>query len=135
MNIFFDFAQYFANIVKPGADCQLKPGIGGEFFGIPHWWKYLKGKGDSVGNCALDFKFPNDIWLVGLAIIDILLVVAGIVAVIMIIYSGVNYITSMGNAEKAVAARKKITSALIGLGVVIIAGAVVSFIGKSLGGT
>lgn len=118
--------------VKTGEVCKLD---GGSFFGIPHWWEYLKGRGDQIGNCSPDFKFPQDIWLIGLAVIDILLFVAGIIAVVMIIIAGINYITSMGSSDKAVSARKKITNALIGLGVVIIASAVVSFIGKSLGGT
>jgi hypothetical protein len=121
---------YFAGVV--GQACALK---GTSFLGIPHWWKYLGGKWDQVGACSPDFKFPSDTWLIGLAIIDILLFVAGLIAVVMIIIAGINYITSMGNSDKAVAARKKITNALIGLGIILISSATVSFIGKSLGGS
>lgn len=121
--------------VAPGVTCDLKEGSGGSFFGLPNWWEYLKGKGDLVGNCSPDFKFPQDIWAIALAGIDILLFIAGIIAVVMIIVAGVTYITSMGSSEKAVSARKRITNALIGLGVVLIASAVVSSVGKSFGGT
>jgi hypothetical protein len=109
------------------------PCSGGSFFGIPHWWEYLKVQKDSLGQCAIPtFNFPNDILAVGLAIIDILLRVAGIVAVISIIIAGISYIGAAGAADKITASRKRIQNALIGLAIVLVASAVVSFIGNSL---
>jgi hypothetical protein len=105
---------------------------GGTFFGIPHWWKYLKVQKDSLGQCTPTFSFPNDILAVGLAIIDILLRLAGIAAVISIIIAGISYITAAGSTDKITAARKRIQNALIGLAIVLVASAVVSFIGNSL---
>lgn len=125
---------FFAAAPKP-ASCKLSESTQNPFFGIPHWWEYLKGEVDPLGRCAPKVKLPDDIWLIALAVIDILLTLAGIIAVVMIIVAGVSYITSMGNPEKGSSARKRITSSLIGLGIVLIASATVSFIGRSLGGS
>ena len=104
------------------------------FFGFPPWWKYLDTEVDTLGHCSPAFDFPNDTWAVLFAVIDMLLYVSGIVAVVMIIVSGVGYILSSGNVEKATEARRRAINSLIGLGVVLIAAATVSFIGKSLAG-
>lgn len=127
--------NFFAAAPKPGAACNLSNSSQNPFFGFPHWWEYLKGQIDPIGQCAPKVKFPDDLWLIGLAVIDILLTLAGIIAVVMIIIAGINYITTMGNPEKGSSARKRITNSLIGLGIVLIASAVVTFIGRSLGGT
>jgi len=120
---------YFAAVVT----CPL-PGNGKfQFFGFPHWWKYLHGEYDPLGKCAPAFSFPNDILAVGLAIIDILLRLAGLVAVVSIIIAGISYITATGSADKVTAARKRIVNSLLGLAVVLVAAAAVSFIGNSLG--
>lgn len=105
---------------------------GGGFFALPHWWKYLSFQINDLNQCAPVFNFPGDIWAVVLAVIDMLLRLAGIVAVLSIVIAGVTYITSAGSSEKTTSARKRIQNSLIGLGIVIVASAVVSFIGNSL---
>src|SRR3989344_3123654 len=82
--------------------CELeKPqGFPGGFLGFPHWWEYLDGK--IVANeCTPDVVWPGGVWAIGLAILGILLRVAGIVAVVSIIVSGVMYVTSAGSPERA----------------------------------
>jgi len=117
---------------KVGDSCAL-PGSGvRSFFGFPHWWKYLSGARDPLGKCAPNFQFPSDTWAVALAIIDILLRLAGIAAVISIIIAGIGYITAAGSADKITASRKRIVNSLLGLGVVLVAATIVSFIGNSL---
>lgn len=116
-------------LAKAGDACTPQ---GGTFFFLPHWWEYLTTQVDSIGQCAPVFSFPNDILAVGLAIIDMLLRLAGLVAVISIIIAGTGYITAAGSADKITASRKRIQNALIGLAIVLIASAVVSFIGNSL---
>jgi len=113
----------------PGQACtvQNRP-----FFGLPHWWKYLDGQRDLLNKCVPVFDFPGDTWRVLFAIIDMLLRIAGIAAVIFVIAGGVAYMLTQGNPEKGASARRRITNALIGLGIVLIASAVVSFIGNSL---
>lgn len=91
-------------------------------------------KPDGVGGCAPDnITLPGDIWNIGLALIDIMVRVAGIAVVFFIIYAGINYITSQGNAEKAVAARKRIINSLVGLAIIITASVAVAFIGNTIG--
>jgi hypothetical protein len=124
---FLKFKIFFA------AACPL-PGTGtNSFFGFPHWWKYLNGATDPLGRCAPNFNFPGDTWAVGLAVLDMLLHLAGIAAVISIIIAGISYITAAGSADKITAARKRIINSILGLAVALVAAAVVSFIGNRLG--
>jgi hypothetical protein len=100
------------------------------FFFLPTWYKYL----DFDGNCSVVFNFPDDIWLVAVALVEMLLRLAGFVAVIAIIASGVRYILSGGNPEKAASARRGIINSFIGLAVALVAAGFVAFIGNRLGG-
>ncbi len=114
--------------------CTL-PGSGKfQFFGFPHWWKYLQGEIDPLGKCTPVFNnLPYDILPVGLAMIDILLRLAGLAAVISIIIAGITYITAAGSTDKITASRKRIVNSILGLAVALVAAAVVSFIGNSIG--
>lgn len=107
---------------------------GGGLLGLPRWWKYLDAESTANG-CNINFHVPGDIWLVALAIIDILLRIAGIAAVLMIVYAGIKYMSSMGNADQAASARKLIINTFIGLIIVSIAAALVAFIGDKFGGS
>lgn len=105
----------------------------GNFLNFPHWFQYLDGKEDAFGKCIpqVDFTNPSNVWSVALAGIDIMLHVAGIVAVGFIIYAGFMYMTSNGDPERTKGAKDTILNALIGLIITIIAASVVSFIGNS----
>lgn len=103
-----------------------------DFFLLPHWWKYLAKP--APPDCTIAFNFPGDIWLVGLAILDILLRIGGMIAVVMIIVAGIRYMTALGNTEKTVSARKTAVNALIGLAITLVATAFVAFIGNKIGG-
>jgi hypothetical protein len=103
------------------------------FFFFPSWWEYLPTQ-PTPPACSITFNFPSDIWAVGLALLDILLRVAGFIAIISIIIAGVGYITSSGNPENAAKARKRIYNSLIGLAIVFVASGAVAFIGNKLGG-
>ena len=107
-----------------------------KFFGFPHWWQYIKtGRVDALGGCTPTVDFSNGpmpLLQIGLAVIDILLYLAGIVAVVSIIIAGISYITAAGSPDQITSARKRIQNALIGLAIVVIASSVVSFIGYTL---
>lgn len=62
------------------------------------------------------------------AAIDILSVVVGVIAVIMIIIGGLKYVTSNGDSNQISSAKNTIIYALIGLVVVAIAQAIVRFV-------
>ena len=102
------------------------------FFGFPHWWQYInQGERDVFDNCVPKLHFPNDLYAIGFAILNMLLYAAGIVAVAMIIVAGVSYINSGGNVENATNARRRIVNTLIGLVIVVVAASVVTFIGNT----
>ena len=119
----------FFAVTVPGASCPLPHQV---FFIIPPWWEYLSGRYDQLLQCSPYFTFPGDILPLGLAVLDMLLRLAGFLAVISIIIAGVEYITSTGNADKITNARRRWINALIGLSIALVATAVVSFVGHNL---
>lgn len=104
------------------------------FFGIPPWYKYLIAAGKLDDKCRVEnLKIPDDLSLVALGFVDILLRLAGLIAVGYIIYGGIQYVTSQGEPDRTKRAQGTIVNALIGLVVAIISVTVVSFIGNSIG--
>lgn len=101
------------------------------FFFFPSWWEFLKT--EPYPQC-FSFAFPNDILPVSLAIVDMLLRVAGFVAIISIILAGATYMTAGGQFEKTAAAKTRIYNSLAGLAIVSVAAGVVAFIGNRLAG-
>lgn len=73
------------------------------------------------------------IWVVLQNVINAALVLAGVVAVFLIIYSGFQYVTSNGDKEKVDAARKRLTYAIIGLVFIIFSYGIVLFISQLTG--
>ncbi len=102
------------------------------FFFLPPWWEFLP-EGKFAGDCSIQsFNFPGDLLAVGLAVVDMLLRVAGLVAIVSVIIAGISYITAGGQVEKTASARKRIYNSLIGLAIVAIASGFVAFIGNTL---
>ncbi len=113
-NLFITIQNFAA-----GSGCKA------EFFGFPTWYQYLKTQ---PPDCVPQLGSINDIWLIGLALINILLRVAILAAIGFILFSGIKYAASRGNADKIDAAKKTLGDAIIGLVIAIIATALVSFI-------
>lgn len=67
-----------------------------------------------------------------LKVANIVALVAGIAAVIMIIISGIQYMTASGDAQKAAAARRTIIGAVIGLFVIVAARFIVTVVVKGI---
>jgi len=65
--------------------------------------------------------------------IDVVFVLAGVVAVIFLIIGGFGYVTSAGNPEAAEKAKSTIANALVGLVVIFIAALLVNFILVKMG--
>ncbi|HEY5550157.1 MAG TPA: pilin [Candidatus Saccharimonadales bacterium] len=65
-------------------------------------------------------------------IINVISVIVGVVAVIMIIYGGFRYITSGGSPEKVTGAKNTILYGLIGLIIVALAQIIVRFVLKQV---
>jgi hypothetical protein len=112
------------------------------FFGIPPWYKYLPMKYDAAsGVCSVDDSFKllglgadSGLILIGLAIIDMLLRVAGMVAVGFVIWGGIKYLTSQGEASELSAAKHTIINALVGLVIAMVGTSLVVFVGNRLAG-
>lgn len=99
------------------------------FLGFPTWYKYIQDPNDPA---MVKVTSINDVWLVVAAIIEILLRVAGMVAVAFVIYGGFQYVTSQAEPDAVNKARQTIVSALIGLAISILAAAAVNFVAGSI---
>ena len=93
------------------------------FLGLPTWDEDLNCNGGSPSLTGI-----NDVWLIAAAIVDILLRLAAIIAIFMLIYGGIQFITSQGDPEKASHARGTIINALIGLVISVVAATLVTYI-------
>lgn len=58
--------------------------------------------------------------------------VAGVVAVIIIILSGVRYIMSGGDAQKAASAKSTLIGAVVGLIIIVVAQSIITFVVRKL---
>lgn len=63
---------------------------------------------------------------------NLIAAIAGIAAVIMIVVSGFNLVTSGGDAEKVKKAKAKITSAIIGVVIIALSWTILSFVNEKL---
>ena len=111
------------------ATCENPP----NFFGFPTWYQYLPGKENVNGRCEITSFGIADIPFVFLALVDIALRVAALVAVGYIIYGGVQFIIAQGESDKVKKGRQTIINAVIGLVVAMFAASIVRFIGSSIG--
>lgn len=124
-------SQTTSSASSTGSTCKLSNSV---FFVVPPWWEYLKGQTNTLGECQPVFSMPGDLWLVGLAILDMLLRLAGFLAVVSIIIAGIEYIIATGNPERISNARRRIIYSLSGLAVAMAATATVAFVGRVFGG-
>ena len=69
-----------------------------------------------------------------IVIINILLAIAGLVAVIFLIVGGFRYITAGGNEEASDSAKKTIVNAIIGIVIIILSFVIVRVISNALTG-
>lgn len=104
-------------------------------FGVPTWYKYLPGETVS-GECKLLGDFTQNkidsLLGIGLAITEILLFIAGFLAVVYVVYGGFRYVLSQGEPENTKIAKDAVLNAVIGLVIAVLASAIVRFIGASI---
>ncbi|HVX24552.1 MAG TPA: hypothetical protein VG992_04400 [Candidatus Saccharimonadales bacterium] len=129
-----------AGAAAPAAQCSDKT-----FFGLEPWYHYLTLKPDSVtGGCSITnfnggaksvLGAHSPFLLIGLAVIDDLLRIAGLAAIGFVIYGGIQYTTSQGSPDQTAKAQQTIINALVGVAISVVAVALVGFLGNKLGGT
>jgi len=109
------------------------------FFGLPTWYKYLAKGGKMVvdaatGRCEIVGTLQiADLSLIALALVDVALRVAAIVAVGYVVYGGVQFVIAQGETDKTKKARQTIINALIGLTIALVSTGIVAFIGNKIG--
>ncbi len=104
---------------------------GKTFFGLPVWYKYLPSTGeDELGYCKFSITDPTQFALVGLAIVEILLRLGGIVAFGYIVYGGVQLLMSQGEPDKRSKAIQTIINAVIGMVITLLAVGIVAYLGS-----
>lgn len=130
---------------KSAADCQK-----GDFFGLPTWYKYLEFN----GNCEINYSQqitttctdPNNssktitcvndkfdfgvIWGIGFAIIEMLLMLAGLIAMVFVVIGGFKFVMNLGSPETLKKARLTLANALVGAVIAVIGSKVVGFIAR-----
>lgn len=103
------------------------------FLGFPTWYKYLNPTFDASKNdCIIDFDIQSDIPKVLLAVFEIILRLAGMIAVVFVIYGGFQYVLSQAEPDRVKGARSTIINALIGLAIAISATAIVNLIARNI---
>jgi hypothetical protein len=123
------YLQYFAQTL----DCAAEKGK--TFFGLPKWYRYLPYNFQPLTNrCEIQVGDIRQYWLIGLGLFDILLRLAGIIAIGFVIYGGIRYILSQGEPDNTRVALSTIINAMIGLLIAVMASAIVGFVGARLGG-
>ena len=121
----------FANSIAYAETTACAPGAGA--FPLPTWYEYLPGKTTAKG-CEVNTDGLGGVLviLVLMAVFDILMYLAGVIAVIMIIWGGFKLLTSNGEPQKIAAGRTTIFNALVGLVIAIIASQIVGLIAGGL---
>lgn len=108
------------------------------FLAFPTWYEYLRVVDDPItGRCELahmsSAEFIKNLPLIGLALVDIGLRVAALVAVGYIIYGGVQFVVAQGESDTVKKARQTIINALVGLIIAMLSSGIVRFIGERFG--
>ncbi|MEX2014565.1 MAG: hypothetical protein WD885_01360 [Candidatus Saccharimonadales bacterium] len=100
-----------------------------DFFGLPAWYKYLNPK-DDVSMCVPPVDELNDVWLIGLAVVELLVRLALYIGIAFVIYAGIKYSESRGNVDKATSAKNTLIDAITGVIIAMIVVAILSFVGS-----
>lgn len=103
----------------------------GAFLDFPTWYKYLDPQFVG-GECKLNVSIPGSLPKILLAVFEILLRIAGILAVVFVVVGGFQYLITTGEPDKAKGARTTIINALVGLVIAMLATAVVNLIGNNI---
>lgn len=122
------FFYFFGISANAGKDCNL-PTSGP--LGFPYWYSYMPGVITNDGHCSPQLTDLSNIWLIGLAIVEILLRIAALAAVAFVIYAGISYVTSQGDPDATGRAKGTLVNALLGLAIAVMASAIVAFIAGS----
>jgi hypothetical protein len=103
----------------------------GSFLGLPTWYEYLEFDPKDcsiVEGQSIEVMAPR----IGLAVVEILIRISGMVAVGYIIYGGFRYMLSQGEPDATKKAKGTILNAIIGMIIAITATFAVTLVGNIL---
>ena len=104
------------------------------FLGMDAWYNYLDCDNGAVAKSNFEGEnLTKAIWLIALTVLKDLFFAAGILAVVMIIASGIKFILSGGDPANAAKAKKALTSTIVGLVIVLVARVIVNTVLKIIG--
>lgn len=83
---------------------------------------------------ATGYSDPEDPRVIAGTIINIFLEFLGIIAVVLILWAGFNWMTAAGNEEKIEKAKSTLTAAIIGLIIILAAWGIANFVLSNLAG-
>lgn len=127
----------FTTVLAPSQTQAANEGCGNDtlFLNVFKSWDHgiKKNSGSRDGSCYVVIEsnengFPKFIWTVVLNIFYDISVAAGIIAVVMIIINGFQYMTSGGSADKVGNAKKGLMQSIIGLAITLLAATIINFI-------
>lgn len=111
--------------------CTASPAPGGPAFLLPDLYKGVRDSADPNSLCVDSFEAIGHILA---NVVQILLVVAGLLAVGFIIWGGVQFIMSQGQPERIKKGKDTIANAIVGLVLVILSFLIVGFIANAFTG-
>lgn len=112
---------------KQFAACNPGQGID---LALPTWYKGLPCENGVPQPDSL-----NGLWVIAANIVDIMLFIAGVLAVFYVVYGGIRLITSQGQPDRIAGARQMLIYAAAGLIVSIIARVLVQYVVQSILGS
>ena len=103
---------------------------GGEkFLGLTAWYAHLECDGKEIAQSNFtDDNLPKTVWTIILTVLSDLFYVAGVLAVVLIIVSGIQFIMSAGDPGAAAKAKKSLTVTIVGLVITLLASVIVNTI-------
>ncbi len=119
----YNFVAGIWNYIGSTTSCPERS----DFLGLPFWYRGLQCDQDD----GVVFSGLNDLWTILNNLIEMGIMLAGMLAVIMLVVGGIRYVTSQGEPSAIQSAKKTITNSLIGLVLAIFAGTIVGFLAGS----
>lgn len=113
------------------------------FFAMPTWHKYLEHSTDTYG-CTVELPTETvdgvkkvdvqaSVLRIAVAVFEIIIRFAGIIALIFVVYGGFQYVISQGEPDRLKAARTTLINALVGLVIALSATVIVRLVGGIFG--
>lgn len=106
------------------------------FFGLKSWYAHLECENGNIAQSNFEGdNLSKSIWTIVLTVLADLFFVAGLLAVVLIIVSGIQFITSGGDPGAAAKAKKSLTGTIVGLVICLLAHVIVNTIMNLVGGS